>query len=415
MTQTFFEDLNGSNCTVGGQTIISLSVTESMDADYATASAVCIATGGGHAKGAEVEIVEGGIPTGLWVVDSWTTRVSGPETWRAKQGEAYAHIPFLTYTLRRRGYKEARATLSKSLLGSDHYPPKFCTTAHFGDLRDDANERRTNGELSLSQYNNELGSWIQVGSGSDIIDWICGKVGLSVTYMADLSCCAPEYLPVSKSVMAACREVASWAGADCYLARDGTLLVYDFNEQFNRGASVPQPTTVTKVEEKDSLFPISQCTVVGSGPAKYWVPAHPGHPRPPGGNPNIPAYDPPRPGYWETGNTIRAVEVTVTVPDGDCSIIEQRVEINEYYISPSIAEKIAQVTLAKAILGGTTVSLQGPAEGMQAVEPVLGQCFSVQRSLTWTGKAYRYLITIDGPRIQVNFPGPETDPSTPWW
>ena len=100
--------LTGANCTLGGQALISLSATEDVDADYATATAVCIAEGGAHAAGETVQTVEAGVSTGYWVVEDPMTLKSGEKTWRRKNGAGFAHIPWVTYRLRRQGYHEAR-------------------------------------------------------------------------------------------------------------------------------------------------------------------------------------------------------------------------------------------------------------------------------------------------------------------
>jgi hypothetical protein len=318
----------------------------------------------------------------------------------------------VSYTLRRSGYLQARTTLSRSLLGSEHYPPKFVTRDRYQDIRTDLYAKEANGEISSWDRRKQLGSYIQVANARGIIAWIAGAVGLGITYGSSLDACADEYTPVSKSAIAAIKEVAGWSGADCYLTRSGTLLVYDFNEKFNRGQSTPQPATVVAIEEKAAIFPINQVTVVGSGYAKYWVPAVPGRLRPPGGNPNLPEYDPGRPGYLKTGERRKAVEVTESVGDV-APVVEQRIEINEYPINPALALKLAQATLGKAVLSSATATFDGPATGSCGIEPVLSKVFSVRRTLNWNGTAYRHLITIVGPRVTINFPGGESTGG--WW
>jgi len=408
MSEPLFADLNGSNCLVGGLTAISFSASEDIHTDYAMATAVC--KGGEQTKGSVVEAVIGGESVGEWVIDDWRLVYSGTETWRRPQGGSYGHISLVQMTLRRKGWLQARATLSRSLLGSDRYPPKFCSTDHFEDLRDDAKARAAAGEIHYAQMLRELGAWIVVSSGKDIISYLCGLVGLSVTFRSSCDCVAPEYLPVTKSVMAACREVASWSGGDCYLARDGTLIVYDFNEVFNRGQQVPVPQVVTKIEYGENIPYINQCTVVGSGPSRYWVPPEPPHFRPPGGNPNIPPFDPGHAGYWRYGS-VRGVEVTETFSDG-LPTVEQRVEINEYDINPSVASKLAKSILAKAVLAAYYVSYMGPGMGSQSCEPVNSACFAVKHSLTWNGSAYRYFVTIEGCRAVASF---STEAPDGWW
>lgn len=408
MSEPLFADFNGSNCLVGGMTAVSFSSTEDINADYAMATAVC--KGGEQTKGAEVEAIIGGASLGSWVIDDWRIVASGPETWRRPQGGSYGHISLVHLTLRRKGWLQARSTLSKSLLGSDRYPPMFCSAEHYEDLRDDAMERARNGDIHYAQAYRELGSWIVVSSGQEIISHLCGLAGLAVSFRASCGCVAPEYLPVSKSIMAACREVASWSGADCYLARDGTLIVYDFNEVFNRGQRQPQPSIVTKIEYGENIPYINQCTVVGRGTYRYWVPPTPPRIRPPGGNPLLPSYVPGRPGYWRYGAS-KAVEVTITVPDG-LPIVEQRIEINEYEITPSVASMIAKAVLGKAALAAYYASYTGPGMGCQGYEPVNSACFAVKNQLTWNGTAYRYFATIEGTRAVVPF---TEESNSGWW
>ncbi|MBN1630657.1 MAG: hypothetical protein JW990_12900, partial [Thermoleophilia bacterium] len=145
MSTPLFADLTGANCLVGGMTAVSFASTEDINADYAMATAVC--RGGEQAKGTDLEAVIGGASLGEWTIDDWKIVQSGPETWRCPAGGSWGHIDLVHLTLRRKGWLQARSTISKSLLGADHYPPKYCTVDHYEELRVEAQERARNKEI----------------------------------------------------------------------------------------------------------------------------------------------------------------------------------------------------------------------------------------------------------------------------
>ena len=413
--RTFFEGLTGANCTLGGQTIISLSATEDMDADYATASAVCLAPNGKHARGSVVQSVEGGASTGYWEVEDPVELRSGERTWRRKAGEAsYRHLPLASYRLRRKNYKVTRGTLSKATVGASNFPPKFCTWERWNDLNTELNQKVKDGELDFFAARREARSYHVVAGPTDIIATCCRWFGMQVYYLARLEACPPEYTPVAKTLMIVVKEVAGWSGASVYLNRLGNFVVYDWREVYNRGGSVPQPRAVMEKEEHDGLYPFTQCTVIGKGRGRYWVPPEPGRFRPPGANPDIPQYVPPRAGYWRILDTIYPVEVTSTaaLASGE-KHVEQRIEINDYEIHPTLAGRLAGLQVARAMLMAATVTYKGPAEGSQAVNPVDYKVFTVQRNLEWTGTAYRYFIEITGPRWNVDNGGGTS--VNGWW
>ncbi|MBN1630483.1 MAG: hypothetical protein JW990_12010 [Thermoleophilia bacterium] len=394
--RTFFAGLTGANCTLGDQTILSLEATEDIDADYDTASAICI--GDPLPKGEMVETVEGGMSTGLWEVEDPVLIRSNKRTWKRPHGGEFEHIPMVSYQLRRKGYLQGRATLSKSTIGKDAYPPKFCTTARYREMTQEINERVKDGELSSWDARRELGSWHVIAAPSDIIMTCTSWVGLPVSFGMQLEACVPEYVPVSKSVMSVCKEVAGWSGGSCYLSREGTLQIFDWQEQYSRGGRPPAPPTVLEEEWHDSLYPTLQCTVVGKGRGRVWIPPQPGRFRPPGGNPNIPAYDPPRPGHWYYGRTIEPVEETVTFAGAPGEyVVEERIEISEYEIFPELARRIAAQVVTKAVLRAGAVTMRGPAEGAQEICPLTHRVFQVHRSLQWNGTAYRYFIDMTAP------------------
>jgi len=409
---TYFESLTGANCTVGGQSIISLTVTEDMEADYDTASAICLAPGGVHARGAQVQTIEGGVSTGYWVVDDAAAITSGSRTWRRRQGEyAPAHLPLVSYRLRRKGYLEARATLSKSTLGADNYPPKFCTRHRMGEINDDITARVKAGELTYLRAAQERGSWRQVAGAADIIRTVCGWVRLPVSFRVNLGACAEEYLPVGKSALAVCKEVASWSAASCHLDRGGTLVVYDWQQVYGQGSPIPLPPSLVECEEHQALASPTQVTVVGKGYRGKVVerPAEPGHWSASGR-----VWHPAQPAVREVvGRVETAVEVTESIGAPGGRHVEERIEINHYPLDPQLAQAIARERLSRAELLALSGTYEGPAEGCQSYTPVTHRIFNLSRTLTWTGQAYRYEISITGPRAVMTW-GDILD-DTGWW
>lgn|GEM_PF-5475964 len=384
MSQTFSQLLTGANCTLGGQTIISLSVTEDVDADYDTASAVCLAPAGAHAKGVSVQSVEGGISTGFWTVEDPVRVRSGARTWRRKAGEAgYRHLPLVSYRLRRQGYLAARSTLSAANLGADNFPPRFCTLAFLSAYTAELNERWLRGELHAREVQNLRRSWHPVYSATDVASTICSWVGLPVQFRVGLPVMPDEYTPLGKPVIAALREVASWSGASVYLDRSGTLVVYDWQETYSRGGQIPQPAAVLDEERHDALYPVTHVTVVGSG-------------------------------YAGSYRQQQAVEVTesLTAARGERPV-EERIEIREYPINPALAQKIARERLSRIALEAGIVRYRGPAEGSQGIRPLTNRVFSVSRTLEWDGTKYRYEIDLTAP--QAGMVWNASLPANGWW
>ena len=93
--------------------------------------------------------------------------------------------------------------------------------------------------------------------------------------------------------------------------------------------------------------------------------------------------------------------------------VEQRIEINQYPINPAIAQGIARQMLTKAYLHANTQTLQGPAEGAQAFEPIAHKLFSVTRTLDWNGTAYRYMCTLTGTTASIPWGATASDYG--WW
>ncbi|MBN1320732.1 MAG: hypothetical protein JXA87_07825 [Thermoleophilia bacterium] len=409
---TYFQNLTGANCLVGGQTIISLSVTEDMDADYDTAAAICLGAGGNLSPGQVVETVEGGWSTGLWVVDSASAIASGPKTWRRKAGEGFTHLPLVSYRLRRKGYLQARATVSKGTLGKDNYPPKFCTKRRWEELVRELQGKARDGEISFFDAYKETGSWQAVAGAGEIIETACKWVRLPIAIGVQLSKCPEEYIPVGKSIMAMCKEVAGWSGASCHLDRYGTLRVYDWQQVYNSGAELPMPASLVEAEEREGLAFPTQVTVVGKGYRGAVVerPADPGH-WSASGRVWVPAQ--PAVSYI-SGRAEKAVEVTESLPlPAGGSHVEERIEITSYHIDPQLAQLIARERLSRSLLAAVSGTYSGPGEGYQAYCPVEFPIFTLNRRLNWNGSAYRYEVEITGPRVSIDWGAPSDEGG--WW
>lgn len=384
MAQTFSRLLTGANCTLGGQTIISLSVTEDLEADYDTASAVCLAPNGKHPRGSSVQSIEGGTSTGWWTVENPVVIRSGGRTWRRKAGVAsYAHLPLVSYRLRRKGYLAARSTLSAANIGSDNFPPKFCTLVFLSAITAELNERWRRGELHASEVQVLRRSWHPVYSATDVVSTIASWLGLPVQFRVGLPVMPDEYTPIGKPVIAAIREVAAWSGASVYLDRSGTLVVYDWQETYSRGGEIPRPAAVLDEELHDALYPVTHVSVVGSG-------------------------------YAGDYRQQTAVEVTesLTAATGERPV-EERIEIREYPINPALAQKIARERLSRIALEAGIVRYRGPAEGSQSIRPLENRVFSVTRTLEWDGTKYRYELELAAP--QAGMVWNAALPATGWW
>ena len=135
----------------------------------------------------------------------------------------------------------ARATLSRGVVPSDSYPPKFMEAATFNTYRWELYHQWQDGILDGFEMRKQLDSWRVVGSAAQIIQTICGWVGLSYQLRTSLSNCALTYIPVDKPVIAAVREIASWSGASVMLDRNGVLQIFDWEEAFARGWEPAQP------------------------------------------------------------------------------------------------------------------------------------------------------------------------------
>ncbi|MCL5942137.1 MAG: hypothetical protein M1325_01180 [Actinobacteria bacterium] len=403
MTLEFGKILTGHNCTLGGQTIISLSATEDIEADYATASAVCLAPGGHHAKGATVQSIEGGVSTGWWEVEDPVTLRSGARTWRRRAGEfSYAHLPLVSYRLRRKGYRQARATLSRHTLGSA-WPPKFWSRDHYLQQERISNEAWMNGQQSWWDAQATFEGVKVVGSGRELIETLCRWVGLPVSFDSSVGAISPpaEYIPIGKAVIAAVKEVAAWGGASVYLDRNGLLHVYDFARKFGSGGAAPALAAVLEEEQHDLLYPTTHVTVVGTAFYDEWKTDFVRQ----GGAGG---------GFFQT-EFIRhamAVEVTESLAGIESTRpVEERIEIREYSVVPSLAQRIARERLTRIALQAGVRRVRGPAEGSQSLEPYKNHVFTVSRTLEWTGSSYRYEVDCTYPTSGMVWGGSVTDPN----
>ena len=75
-------------------------------------------------------------------------------------------------------------------------------------------------------------------------------------------------------------------------------------------------------------------------------------------------------------------------------IVSDRIEIRDYVITPNLARGMARERLARAWVATNSTRFVGPAEGAQSIRPLSGPVLSVNRSLTWNGRAYRYEIAV---------------------
>jgi hypothetical protein len=384
MGQVFFQNLTGANCRLSGQAIVSLQVSEDIDADYDTASAVCLAPDGLYGAGSVVETIEGGTSTGWWEVEDPVQSVSGEKTWRRRAGTAgYTHIPLVSYKLRRKGYMSARSTLSRGVVPSDSYPPKFMEAGAYNSYRWELYQQWQERTLDGFEMRKQLASWRVVGSAAQIIQAICGWVGLSYNLRTGLANCAPTYIPVDKPAITAIREVASWSGASVMLDRNGVLQIFNWEETFGRGGSTPSLRAVTEYEVHYGLPAINHVSVVGTTYSEREST-----------------------GTWYKARKTYPIEVTESLSRAPGEkIVSDRIEIRDYVITPNLARGIARERLARAWLSANSTRFTGPAEGAQSVRPLSGSVLNVSRTLAWNGQAYRYEIAVMFARAAVPFAG----------
>lgn len=406
----FSENLTGANCHLSGQTILSLQVTEDAGTDFASASVTTLAPGGPHALRSVVETVEGGVSTGSWVVVKRTVLNSGEKTWRRRDGDAaYRHLSYVTYTLRRAGYLEARATISKGNVGADNWPPKFWSAEWWRLHSRDLTHRWLWGELTWWEYDQALRGALIVSSGNDLISRLAGWFGLSVSFWVSCPVLPEEYVPVGQTLLSAIREVASWSAADVYLGRSG-LVVYSFEDVFSRGRSVPRPTAVLEREVVDEVPDTSLITVVGEEYGYQQVIAEEAHREKiedENGDEQWVWVPPKRELERQAHAVERSTHITGAEPD-----VEERHEIKEYSLTEAIAQKICRQKIARLVLENELTVWRGPGEGSQSIEPLFSQVLGINRSLQWDGTKYRYEIDIRGPKGRLSWNRPKVEG---WW
>ena len=407
------QGLTGSNCHLSGQVLISLSVTEDIDADYATAAAVCLAPGGAHAAGETVETVEAGVSTGYWVVEDPVRLQSGQKTWRRWNGAPFAHMPWVTYKLRRKGYHEARGTLSKVNLGSDDSPPKYWSVEYDYRMANDLNAKAARGDLvtvadgnpfgpqlNYQEYQRRMAGHRTVASGGDVIRHLCGLMGMSVTFLAPCPVMVDEYIPIGKPLMTAVKEVASWSGCSVYLGRSGGFVIYDFTAAYSHG-SIPHPSIVLEEETHDALYPVTFVTVIGEH--ADWSQAY-----------VIPDGGAFTDGAWQWQEKTAPVEWSegIAATPGT-KHVEERIELREYSVTPAMAQKVARERLIRSALGSGTVVRRGYADGCQSIQPVYSKVFSVTRNLEQSEGTFHYTIDLTAPYAGMQWNTP-TAPADTW-
>ncbi len=164
-------------------------------------------------------------------------------------------------------------------------------------------------------------------------------------------------------------------------------------------------------EEHDGLYSPTQVTVIGKGYKGRVVsqPARPGH-YIMGGRTWVPA----QPAHsYISGRNEMAVEVTESLSPKGGPHVEERIEINDYPITPRLAQAIARERLGRALVSAITGTYQGPAEGRQNYAPLTHRILNINRSLTWNGSAYRYEMTVLAPRVGTTWDGVLSDSG--WW
>jgi hypothetical protein len=429
-TRDFCVGWGGDNCQLGGQAILSLTTTESLQADYDSGAALCLAPEGKLAKGADVEAVEGGTSTGWWTIEDSITLRSGSQTLAYLDG-VMVHIPLVKYTLRRKNWQKARTTISKATC--PNYPPRFCSDAYYnammqalvkkmqdayktqsaasgGDQKavDEANKGVAG---AVAEWQN-FGRRIHVDSPARIADAIASWVGLPHFGFSLFSAMPDTYEPMGKTVWTALKEIAGWSGYSLYLDRNGTAQVYDYASVMSSG-SIPAPAEVMDEEYHDALYPTTAVTVIGTAYAAvgqgHWDMAQ----TPPAWVPWDPTQD------TVGGIGARPVEETEgwTAVTGD-GYVEQRIEIKDYPITEELAAKLAHEQIAPVILEAGMVKRSGPAEGCQGIHPLSSRVFSISRNLEWADGGYKYEITIEAPGSDMSpwtyVPDPEaTIPGAP--
>ena len=219
MGRTFFQNLNGSNCHLGGQAIISL----------------CHR---GHRRRLRHRFLS------PWPLSDSPPSARSSTPWRVESRPAGgrsriggAHLR--TKTWRRRGEARGTPTSPSDLLtpaqglhgGSDHpfqgqgpsddYPPKFWSRSAFIT---DRWELSTSGGRDPGGFEiaSRLASWRVMGRAAQLRPSAAGSVSRFISAPASPTA-QQSYMPVDKPAMTAVREVASWSGPSVMLDHNGAL------------------------------------------------------------------------------------------------------------------------------------------------------------------------------------------------
>jgi hypothetical protein len=416
---------SGANCTLGGQTLINWLATESVDSDYDTASAITIGPAGPFPKGTSLRSIEGGVDTGGWVVEDASKELDGSRTWRSKSGSAMAHIPLVSYSLRRVGYLQARTTLSEDCVGRGAYPPQFCTPDYMtytilgGQPLTDGSGGTSPGlltDLAAGKIDQPTvwarkQSWQVVTGAQDMILQIAALAKVNVNFQVGLPGCASNYAPADKPALTAIKEIAAWSGASCWLDHEGVIQVFGWEQAF-AGVCQARPGYVLTSETHQNLYSPTHVTVVGTMQGQTWVPPTQGRwvsgRVDPDGTVIPPRYEPPRAGYSAPAGppTPQCVVVALACPEATYPVNE-RIQIQDYNITINLAAAMAKERLAYVHLMATASKWSGPGEGHQSLHPLTQNILEVTRRLDWSGSYYKYTLDITGATGPPAFNAPD--------
>jgi hypothetical protein len=426
-------------CTFGTDIVLAMHASEVLDADYDTGTVDCLeaTTGTWQKPGTEHTLTVNGASLGSWCIEDAVELRSGDRTLKWDPAtESFYHLGYVTYKLRRAGYQKARATICRDLCPGV-YPPRFCTYEVYNALDTILNNRVAASQAAIgvawtayvasptaetqAAYDaaraaqaalmadrfNQMNGRQKVSSPGEIVTTICGWVGLAVTGTEGLSYMPDEYSPVSKPIITAVREIASWSGKSVLLDRSGTLVIFDWTAVFT-GSNTPYPAAILEEEYHDALYPVTHVTVVGSQLSPL---AHEGHYDYTTSPPTWVPWDPTAQTSDPGGST--AVEETQWMMTTGDYPVEERIEIRDYSITPELARNVALERLARGVLEAGLVTRRGPAEGCETICPVTYPVFAVTRTLQWTGAQYIYEISIDAPLASMWTAGSTTEGDDP--
>ena len=370
------EGFDGSNCTLGGQPLLSLTVNESALSDYDTAAAVCLASSP-HDLMDTVTTYEGGVDTGQWTVEEARTIKSGDKR------TAVGHIPMVSYKLKRVNWRLFRAPLSSRNLGDFLYPPKFMSENEY--RRQQLEFAKT---ASLTTGVAKQPPWTGyriVNTGEEIIRIIASWFNLPIYYVP-MPYMAKQYVPSDQTILGAIKEIAGWNGFTPYLRRDGTLTFFRIGDTFAgthwNGLSFEFERETVQSIPDTTLYKIVGDLGFGRDDS-YWTweeLASQGKPK----------------DYWYTA--------TAAVPHFGNPHVEARREISDYKRDAATAGAMARNEIEKALLASNYVRVRGVAEGYTGLRVLQNGISQLQRQLNWDGTYYSYEIDL----TYANFNTPVT-------